>query len=118
VGDRRDARDEAARLLETWGVGGEAGTGAVMLWNINPEGTIARNGVSLGPGFAALDDRDVDDAVNSAVLPGLQSQDWASALATGRVALEPRLNTLAARRHRRRSDSISRDRTAAASHGR
>jgi uncharacterized membrane protein YgcG len=96
VGDRRDARDEAARLLETWGVGGEIGTGAVMLWNINTEGTIARNGVALGPGFADLDARDVDEAVNSAVLPGLQSRDWASALATGRVALESRLSTASA----------------------
>jgi uncharacterized membrane protein YgcG len=95
VGDRRDARDEAARLLETWGVGGEAGTGAVMFWNINPEGTIARNGVALGPGFEALDSREVDEAVNSAVLPGLQSQDWVSALLTGRLALESRLNAAA-----------------------
>ena len=95
VGDRRDARDEATRLLESWQVGGETGTGAVMFWNINPEGTIARNGVALGPGFSSLDARDVDEAVNSAVLPGLQSQDWVSALLTGRLALESRLNAAA-----------------------
>jgi uncharacterized membrane protein YgcG len=92
VGARRDARDDAARLLEEWQVGGEAGTGAVMFWNINPDGTVARNGVALGPAFAALDAEDVDEAVNSAVLPGLRSQDWISALLTGQLELQSRLN--------------------------
>jgi uncharacterized membrane protein YgcG len=92
VGARRDAREDAARLLEEWQVGGAAGTGAVMLWNINPEGTVARNGVALGSAFAELDAQDVDDAVNSAVQPGLQSQDWISALLTGRLELQSRLS--------------------------
>lgn len=92
VGARRDARNDAAQLLEQWQVGGSDGTGAVMLWNINTEGTIARNGVAIGEGFAGIDAGDVDDAVNSAVLPGLQSQDWISALRTGRIELQSRLS--------------------------
>ncbi len=79
VGARRDAREDAARLLEEWQVGGTSGSGAVMFWNINPEGDVARSGVALGSAYAALDEGDVDEAVNSAVLPGLQSQDWYSA---------------------------------------
>jgi hypothetical protein len=55
-------------------VGGETGSGAVMLWNINTEGTTARSGVALGSAYAALDDGDVDEAVNSAVQPGLQER--------------------------------------------
>lgn len=92
VGARRDAREDAARLLEEWQVGGEAGSGAVMLWNINPEGTVARNGVALGSAYAALDEGDVDEAVNSAVQPGLQSQDWISAVLTGQLELQSRLS--------------------------
>lgn len=96
VGARRDARNEAARLLDEWQVGGSDGTGAVMFWNINPGGTIARNGVALGPGFPGIDDDDVDEAVNSAVLPGLQSRDWISALRTGRLELQSRLTAAVA----------------------
>lgn len=92
VGARRDARADAARLLEEWQVGGEAGSGAVMLWNINPEGTTARSGVALGSAYAALDEGDVDEAVNSAVQPGLQSQDWISAVLTGQLELQSRLS--------------------------
>lgn len=91
VGARRDARNDAAQLLAEWQVGGSDGSGAVMFWNINPEGTIARNGVAIGQGFPGVDAKDVDEAVNSAVLPGLQSQDWISALRTGRLELQSRL---------------------------
>ncbi len=92
VGARRDARDDAARLLEEWQVGGTAGTGAVMLWNINADGDVARSGVALGSAYAALDEGDIDEAVNSAVQPGLQSQDWISALLTGQLELQSRLS--------------------------
>jgi len=92
VGARRDAREDAARLLEEWQVGGETGNGAVMLWNINPEGSVARSGVALGSAYAALDEGDVDEAVNSAVQPGLQSQDWISAVLTGQLELQSRLS--------------------------
>ena len=92
VGARRDARADAARLLEEWQVGGTAGSGAVMLWNINPDGDVARSGVALGSAYAALDEGDVDEAVNSAVLPGLQSQDWISAVLTGQLELQSRLS--------------------------
>ena len=95
VGARRDARDDAAEVLEEWQVGGEAGTGAVMFWNINPEGSVARSGVALGDGFTGVDAKDVDEAVNSAVLPGLQSQDWISALLTGQLELQARLTAAA-----------------------
>ena len=92
VGARRDARADAARLLEEWQVGGTAGSGAVMFWNINPDGDVARSGVALGSAYAALDEGDVDEAVNSAVLPGLQSQDWISAVLTGQLELQSRLS--------------------------
>jgi uncharacterized membrane protein YgcG len=91
VGARRDARDDAERLLDEWQVGSPDGTGAVMFWNINQEGSVARSGVALGPAYAALDAGDIDEAVNSAVQPGLQSQDWISALLTGQAELQTRL---------------------------
>ena len=40
----------------------------------------------------ALDADDIDEAVNSAVQPGLQSQDWISALLTGQLELQSRLS--------------------------
>ena len=48
VGTRGTAREDAARVLDDWQVGGETGRGAVMLWNINPQGRTARSGVALG----------------------------------------------------------------------
>ena len=92
VGTRTIARADAARLLEEWQVGGETGRGAVMLWNINPQAETARSGVALGAGFDALDARAVDDAVYAAVQPGLENQDWKSALTAGRLELESHLS--------------------------
>jgi uncharacterized membrane protein YgcG len=93
VGTRSTAREDAARVLEQWQVGGDAARGAVMLWSINPEARTARSGVALGSGFAALDARAVDDAVYAAVQPALASQDWKSALLVGKLELESRLST-------------------------
>lgn len=95
VGSRGAARDDAARVLEEWQVGGADGRGAVMLWNINAQGTTARNGVALGEAFRALGARAVDDAVTTAVQPGLANQDWQSALVAGRMELEARLSAAA-----------------------
>jgi uncharacterized membrane protein YgcG len=63
AGNRREAREEAAALLEAWGVGGETGTGAVMLWNINEARTAARPGVALGSAWSEAELTAIDDAL-------------------------------------------------------
>ncbi len=83
VGARKGAREEAQALLDEWGVGGEDGTGAVMFWNINADGSVTRNGVAIGSGFPELDPAEVDEAVNSVVKPALSAEDFATALQVG-----------------------------------
>ena len=105
VGSRVTARADAARVLEEWQVGGDDGRGAVMLWNINPQGRTARSGVALGVGFEELDARAVDNAVNTAAQPGLDNQDWKSALVAGRMELETRLSAAASATARPRTST-------------
>ncbi len=91
VGARKDARQEAAALLEEWGVGGESGQGAVMFWNVRPDGEITRNGIALGSAFSAGDARAIDEAVNGDIRSALQEGDWVSAINVGILDLGDRL---------------------------
>jgi uncharacterized membrane protein YgcG len=91
VGARKGARDEAAALLEEWGVGGETGQGAVMLWNINDDRSIARNGVALGDAYPEAEATAIDESINSAIRNPVRDRDWLGALDIGVIALQGRL---------------------------
>jgi uncharacterized membrane protein YgcG len=91
VGARKGAQDEAAALLQEWGVGGETGQGAVMLWNINNDGSIARNGVALGDAYPPADATEADEQINSAIRNPVRERDWLGALNIGIIALQEQL---------------------------
>jgi uncharacterized membrane protein YgcG len=91
VGARKGAKDEAAALLKEWGVGGETGQGAVMLWNINGDRSITRNGVALGDAYPEAEAVAVDELINSAIRNPVRDRDWLSALDIGVIALQERL---------------------------
>ena len=91
VGNRREARQDAAALLEAWSVGGEDGTGAVMVWNLNQGATAARTGVALGAAFSEVDLTTIDEAVNDAVKPTLAIPDFETALNVGVLELQDNL---------------------------
>ncbi len=91
VGARKGAQEEARALLEEWGVGGDTGDGAVMLWNINKDGSVARNGVALGAAYSATEQETIDEVINSSIRNLLRDQDWLGALNIGVIALQERL---------------------------
>jgi uncharacterized membrane protein YgcG len=91
VGARKGAKDEAAALLEEWGVGGETGQGAVMLWNINDDRSIARNGVALGDAYPEAEATAIDESINSAIRNPVRDRDWLGALDIGVIAPQERL---------------------------
>jgi uncharacterized membrane protein YgcG len=90
-GNRRDARQEAADLLEAWQVGGEDGLGAVMFWNVNEDQSVVRNGVALGSAWPEDQLSALDDAVNNVIRTGLEGDDPVSALRIGVRTLETEL---------------------------
>ena len=90
-GVRKDAQEEAAALLEEWGVGGETGRGAVMFWNIKNDGSITRNGVALGDAYSAADAKSVDEIVNTAIRTPVSAGDWLGALNIGVIGLQEAL---------------------------
>ena len=91
VGARKGAQQEAAALLEEWDVGGEDGTGVVMLWNISEDGSIARNGVAVGAGFSDIDGAALDESINTVVRTGFRDKRWADALRVGLLELRNEL---------------------------
>jgi uncharacterized membrane protein YgcG len=91
VGARKGAQDEAAALLQEWAVGGETGQGAVMLWNINDDKSIARNGVALGDAYPEVEATAVDETINNAIQNPLRDGDWLGALNIGIIELQERL---------------------------
>jgi len=92
-GVRKDARKDAAALLEEWGVGGESGLGAVMFWNVAKDRSVTRNGVALGDAYSTDDAKAIDDSVNGFIRTALQAQDWISALDIGTIELQNQLAT-------------------------
>ena len=90
VGARKGAREEAAALLEEWGVGGDDGQGAVMFWNINKDGSTTRNGVALGDAYSTADAKAIDETINNAIRSPVGDQDWLGALDIGVIALQER----------------------------
>ena len=96
VGAHKGALEEAAALLEEWGVGGESGEGAVILWNISEDRSITRSGVALGAAFSQAEAESVDEIVNSAIRTSVRERDWRGALDIGLTALQDRLVVQAA----------------------
>jgi uncharacterized membrane protein YgcG len=96
VGNRKEARDEAAALLEEWAVGEESGLGAVLFWNIDEEQTATRSGVALTDGWVDADPTALDNAVNNATRSTLNAGAFVDALRVGVVELEDQLVQLAA----------------------
>jgi len=90
-GTRKNARQDAAAVLEQWDVGADDGLGAVMFWNVNEDGSVARSGVALGEAWTAAEARQIDDAVNSVIRSSLNDRDWINALLVGVGELENRL---------------------------
>jgi uncharacterized membrane protein YgcG len=90
-GTRKSTRAEAADLLEEWGVGGESGLGALMFWNINDDGSVARSGIALGSRWSNAEMRDVDNAVFAAIKSPLAAQIWIDALKVGVLELQNQL---------------------------
>ena len=93
VGARKGAQQEAAALLKEWDVGGETGQGAVMLWNVNEDRSVTRNGVALGTAYSEAETQDIDEAINNAIRTPTQEGDWLGALNIGVTALQDRLLT-------------------------
>ena len=91
VGARKGAREEAAALLEEWGVGGEAGNGAVIFWNVNEDRSITRSGVALGSTYPGNVATSVDDAVLDVVQSGLRAKDFRSAARVGVLEIQDQL---------------------------
>ncbi len=91
VGAHKGAQEEAAALLAEWGVGGESGEGAVILWNVSEDRSITRSGVALGAVFSEAEAEAVDEIVNSAIRTSVRERDWRGALDIGLTALEDRL---------------------------
>ena len=93
VGARKGAQEEAAALLKEWDVGGETGQGAVMLWNVNKDRSVTRNGVALGTAYPEAEAQALDETINSAIRTPAQERDWLGALNIGVTALQDRLLT-------------------------
>ena len=83
VGNRKDARRDAAALLEEWGVGGEDGTGAVMFWNVNQDETAIKSGVALGEAWPDELAKEVDEAVFTSMKSPIEADDPVGALLVG-----------------------------------
>ncbi|CAN5846988.1 hypothetical protein BH23CHL8_BH23CHL8_24020 [soil metagenome] len=91
AGARQGARNDAARLVVEWNVGGEGGIGAVMLWNIHPSGEPVRSGVAVTAGLAELLDAEaLDEVVNASVRDFFASREWLEAAAAGVGTLQRR----------------------------
>jgi len=93
VGNRRDARREAAALLEEWDVGADSGLGAVMFWNVNDDGTATRTGVALTDAWTADELTVIDDSVNLATRSTLEVGAFVDAMRVGITELEDQLIT-------------------------
>jgi uncharacterized membrane protein YgcG len=92
VGARQGARNDAARLVREWDVGGEGGVGAVMLWNIHPSGEPVRNGVAVSAGLEELlEPSALDEVVTVSVRDFLANRDWLEAAAAGVGTLQRRV---------------------------
>ena len=83
VGTRKDARREAAALLEDWSVGGADGTGAVLFWNVNENQTAIRSGVALGEAWSDELAREIDDAVFGSMKSPIEAGDPVGAMLVG-----------------------------------
>jgi uncharacterized membrane protein YgcG len=90
-GTRKNARQDAAAVLEAWDLGADDGLGAVLFWNVNEDGSVARTGVALGEAWSATEARTIDDAVNSIIRSPINDRDWISALLVGVRELETQL---------------------------
>jgi len=90
-GTLKNARSEAAAVLQQWGVGGEDGLGAVMFWNINADGSVARGGVALGDHWDADQAKEIDAAVRNISKTAMEEQDWVGALQVSVAELSDRL---------------------------
>ena len=91
VGNRKDARREAAALLEEWGVGDESGSGAVIFWNVNDDDTAVKSGVALTEAWTDEDLTAIDEAVSSATRPILEVGAFVDGLRVGINELEDQL---------------------------
>jgi len=91
VGNRKDARREAAALLEEWGVGDESGSGAVIFWNVNDEDTAVKSGVALTEAWTDEDLTAIDEVVSTATRPILQVGAFVDGLRVGINELEDQL---------------------------
>ncbi len=93
VGARKGAQEEAAALLGEWGVGGDTGQGAVMLWNLNKDRSVMRNGVAIGAAYPAVEATALDETINNAIKSPTRDGDWLGALNIGVSALQEDLLT-------------------------
>ena len=91
VGNRKDARREAAALMEAWEVGGEDGTGAVLFWNVNQDKDVIKSGVALGEAWPDALAKEVDEAVFTSMKSPIEGGDSVGALLVGERLLSERL---------------------------
>ncbi len=93
VGNRRDARREAAALLEEWDVGDGSGLGAVLFWNVNDDATATRTGVALTEAWTTDELTEIDNDVNAAERSLLEDGAFVDALRVAKNTLEDQLIT-------------------------
>jgi uncharacterized membrane protein YgcG len=93
VGNRRDARREAAALLEEWNVGEGSDLGAVLFWNVNEADTVTRAGMALTAAWTAEELTVIDNAVNAASRSLLEDGAFVDALRVSKTTLEDQLVT-------------------------
>ncbi|MEX1296491.1 MAG: TPM domain-containing protein [Candidatus Limnocylindrales bacterium] len=91
VGNRRNARQEAAALLDEWDVGGNTGLGAVWLVNVNEDRSAARSGLALSQAWTAGELAQIDDVMHSTTRSTLAAGAFADALQIARIELEDQL---------------------------
>ncbi len=91
VGNRREARAEAAVLLEEWNVGAESGLGAVLFWNVKEDEAATRGGIALTEGWEDVDLATIDDSIHELTRSTLSQQAFVDSAKVALTALEAAL---------------------------
>ncbi|MBA2255481.1 MAG: TPM domain-containing protein [Chloroflexi bacterium] len=80
--DTAVAKVDAAALLEQWQVGGSAGNGMVLMFDLGPAGREGVAAIAAGPGFHErfLDERALEALAGSLVEPGAEAGDIPGAI--------------------------------------
>ena len=88
VGNRREARAEAAVLLEEWEVGADSGLGAVLFWSVKEDESATRGGIALTDAWQDVDLATIDDSIHELTRSTLSQGAFVDSAKVALTALE------------------------------